>query len=125
MPKRIDLLVVEDDEATCLAYEEYCKDRDDIFLIGTSAHSIEALKITEEFRPNAVVLDLELTYGSGNGFDYLMDYDKLHLDVRLYVVVVTNNLSQTTYAVVRNMGADFIIAKSQQDYSVEYVVNFL
>lgn len=60
MPKRIDLLVVEDDEATCLEYEQVCKQYDDVFLIGTSAHAKEALKITEEFKPNAVVLDLEL-----------------------------------------------------------------
>lgn len=125
MPKRIDLLVIEDDEATCLQYEEYCKDCDDVFLIGTSAHSEEALKITEEFQPNAVVLDLELIYGSGSGLDYLLEFDKLHLDVTPYVLVVTNNISQTTHSVVRNMGADFIMVKSQPDYSVETVVKFL
>lgn len=125
MPKRIDLLVIEDDEATCLEYEEYCKERDDVFLIGTSADSGEALRITEEFQPNAVVLDLELTYGSGSGIDYLMGFDKLHLTVKPYVLVVTNNISQQTYSVTRTMGADFIIAKAQPDYSIEYVVNFL
>lgn len=125
MPKRIDLLVVEDDEATCLAYEELCKDRDDVFLIGTSAFPEEALKITEEFKPNAVVLDLELTDGSGSGFDYLIEMDKLFLEVMPFVLVVTNNISKTTYAIARNFGADFIIAKSQPDYSVAYVVNFL
>lgn len=125
MPKRIDLLVVEDDEATCLAYEQYCQNRDDVFLIGTSARSDEALRITEEFKPNAVVLDLELTYGSGSGLDYLLGVDKLPLKVIPYILVVTNNISQKTYLAIRNIGADFIIAKSQPDYSVEYVVNFL
>lgn len=125
MPKRIDLLVIEDDEATCLAYEEYCRNREDVFLIGTSAHAGEAIEMTGEFRPNAVVLDLELTYGSGSGLDYLMALDKLQTDAAPYVLVVTNNISQTTYAAVRHMGADFIIAKAQPDYSVEYVVNFL
>lgn len=125
MPKRIDLLVIEDDEATCLEYEEYCKDRDDVFLIGTSAFPDEALKITEEFKPNAVVLDLELTYGKGSGFDYLIDLNKLRIEVTPYILVVTNNISQKTYAIARNLGADFIIAKAQPDYSVEYVVNFL
>lgn len=125
MSKRINLLVIEDDAATCSAYDEYCKNRDDIFLIGTSAHSGEALKITEEFQPNAVVLDLELTYGSGSGMDYLLGFDRLRLTAKPYVLVVTNNISQTTYSAVRHMGADLIIAKSQPDYSVEYVVNFL
>lgn len=125
MPKRIDLLVVEDDEATCLAYEEFCKDREDVFLIGTSASSDEALKVTEEFKPNAVVLDLELTGGTGSGVEYLMGISNLLLEVTPFVLVVTNNISQTTYAVVRNLGADFIMAKAQPDYSIANVVNFL
>ena len=69
MPNRINLLVVEDDEATCLEYDFVCKKYDDVVLVGTSAHSQEALNITEEFKPNAVVLDLELQRGSGSGLD--------------------------------------------------------
>lgn len=125
MPKRIDLLVVEDDEATCLEYEQVCKQYDDVFLIGTSAHAKEALKITEEFKPNAVVLDLELQKGSGNGIDYLTHFDDYMLKVKPFILVVTNNVSQITQSIVRNAGADFIIVKSQADYSVEMVVNFL
>ena len=125
MPKRIDLLVIEDDEPTCLAYENYCKDREDIILAGTSASSAESLRMTEKLQPNAVILDLELTNGGGSGIDYLMGIDKLALEVVPYILVVTNNISQTTYAAVRNLGADFIIAKSQSDYSIEFVMNFL
>ena len=125
MPKRIDLLVVEDDEATCLEYEQVCKQYEDVFLIGTSAHAKEALKITEEFKPNAVVLDLELQKGSGNGIDYLTHFDDYMLKVKPFILVVTNNVSQITQSIVRNAGADFIIVKSQADYSVEMVVNFL
>lgn len=125
MPKRINLLVVEDDDSICAEYEEVCSRYDDIFLIGTSAHSDEALKITEEFLPNAVVLDLELQRGSGSGPKYLLDMDTIMLRVRPYILVVTNNVSQYTHAVVRNLGADFIIVKSQADYSVEMVVNML
>lgn len=125
MPKRIDLLVVEDDEATCLEYEQVCKQYDDVFLIGTSAHAKEALKITEEFKPSAVVLDLELQKGSGNGIDYLTYLDNYMLKVKPYILVVTNNVSPVTQAIVRNVGADYIIVKSQADYSVEMVVNFL
>ena len=125
MPKRIDLLVVEDEEATCLEYEEQCKQYDDVFLIGTSAHSKEALKITEEFKPNAVVLDLELQQGSGSGIDYLTHLGEIRLKVKPYILVVTHNVSQVTHAVVRNFGADFVILKSQSDYSVATVINML
>lgn len=125
MPKRIDLLVVEDDEATCLEYEQLCKQYDDVFLIGTSAHSSEALKITEEFKPNAIVLDLELQKGSGSGIDFLVNFEDIKLKVKPYILVVTNNVSPVTQAVVRNFGADYIIVKSQSDYSIEMVVSFL
>ena len=125
MPKRIDLLVVEDDEATCLEYEQVCKKHEDVFLIGSSADSYEAVKITEEFKPNAVVLDLELQKGSGNGIDYLIQILDLKLKVKPYIMVVTNNVSPVTQAVVRNFGADYIVVKSQSDYSVDMVVNLL
>ena len=125
MPKRINLLVIEDDENVCLEYEEYCKNLDDVFLIGTSGHSDEALNITKEFLPNAVVLDLELLYGSGSGLDYLVKLGDLHLDVIPYILVVTNNMSRVTHAFCHNNGADFIMVKSQSDYSVPNVVNML
>ncbi len=125
MQKKINLLVVEDDEATCMAYTEICKNYDDVFLIGTSAHSNEALSLTEEFKPNAVVLDLELQKGTGSGLDYLLKIDDLMLETKPYILVVTNNVSPVTQAAVRNFGADYIIVKSQSDYSVDMVVNML
>lgn len=125
MQKKINLLVVEDDEATCMAYVEICKNYEDVFLIGTSAHSNEALDLTKEFKPNAVVLDLELQKGTGSGFDYLLHIDDLKLEAKPYILVVTNNVSPVTQAAVRNIGADYIIVKSQSDYSVDMVVNLL
>lgn len=125
MKKRINLLVVEDDEATCLEYESVCQNYDDVFLIGTSAHSKEALDITEEFKPNAVVLDLELQKGTGSGIQFLLRVSDLMLKIKPYILVVTNNVSPITQATVRNIGADYIIVKSQSDYSVDMVVNML
>lgn len=125
MSDRINLLVVEDDADTCFEYENYCKELDDVFLIGTSAHSDEAVKITEEFLPNVVVLDLELQKGSGSGMKYLIDINKSMIKVHPYILVVTNNVSSYTQAVVRKFGADYIIVKSQSDYSVQMVIDFL
>lgn len=125
MSKRINLLVVEDDQDICLEYEDYCKNLDDVFLIGTSGFSDEALNITKEILPNAVVLDLELIYGGGSGLDYLLKLSKLHLQVQPYILVVTNNLSRVTHAFCHNSGADFIMVKSQPDYSVANVVEML
>ena len=54
-----------------------------------------------------------------------MHMDDYMLKVKPFILVVTNNVSQVTQSIVRNAGADFIIVKSQADYSVEMVVNFL
>lgn len=125
MPNQIDLLVIEDDENTCREYEDYCSVHDDVSLVGTSAHSDEAVKLTEEFLPNAVVLDLELQKGSGSGMKYLLDINRPDLKARPYFLVVTNNISPYTQAAARKAGADYIIVKSQSDYSVPMVIDFL
>lgn len=54
-----------------------------------------------------------------------MKIDDLMLETKPYILVVTNNVSPVTQAAVRNFGADYIIVKSQSDYSVDMVVNML
>ncbi len=121
----VNLLVIEDDTGTCEMYREYSEEHDDVYLVGITAHSAEALELTEKYRPNAVVLDLELQKGSGSGIEYLMGLEKLALKTRPYIAVVTNNVSQYTHAAARRCGADYIFLKTQSDYSVPMVMRFL
>lgn len=125
MNKSIYLLVVEDDDNICSEYEESCREYEDIFLVGTSKHASEALKLVEEFQPNAVVLDLELHKGSGSGLEFLTNLANISTAPKPFVVVVTNVISPATHSIARNMGADFIIPKSQKDYSVGMVLRML
>lgn len=125
MQKRMNILVVEDDDTTCLAYQELCSCQEDIFLIGTSSHTDEAIKLTAEFQPNVVILDLELHKGSGSGLQYLQGIHSLNLKTRPYILVVTNNISPVTHAIARNSGADYVIVKTQADYSEQMVIDFL
>ena len=92
---------------------------------GTDRSCRRSACLTEKYRPNAVVLDLELQKGSGSGIEYLMGLEKLALKTRPYIAVVTNNVSQYTHAAARRCGADYIFLKTQSDYSVPMVMRFL
>ena len=125
MANTLSLLVIEDEEAVCGEYARLCSPSRGIALIGTTNSSQSGLQLTKEKLPDAVVLDLELHNGSGNGLMYLSGLQELNLGHRPYVMVVTNNISAATHSLARKMGADFIITKNQSDYSVEMVLSML
>lgn len=122
MPKRIDFIVVEDEEAIRREYETLSKEFEDLFLIGTTNNSDTGIEMVKEYHPAAIVLDLELHKGYGNGISFLKDLGELNLTEKPYVLVVTNNISQVTHNIARNLGADFVMTKNQHDYSVRMVL---
>ncbi len=125
MEKRIDIIVVEDDEDICFKYEQEVKKYKEIFLIGTTNSTKTALELVKEYQPNAIVLDLELHNGYGNGISFLKEIAALELDFKPYILISTNNISYSTHEIVRKLGADFVITKNQQDYSEDMVLSFL
>ena len=54
-----------------------------------------------------------------------MKLQQLELSKHPYILVTTNNSSNITYESARQLGADFILAKYQENYSAQYVVEFL
>lgn len=125
MAKRIDLIVIEDEEIICREYENLCKDNPDIYFIGSTGKAHDALQMCKEFNPTSIVLDLELNKGGGNGIHFLEEFATLNLPRRPYILVVTNNVSPVTHNTIRQLGADFIITKNQSDYSVSMVLGLL
>lgn len=125
MSNRLDLLVIEDDQNICKNYKTLAKDYENIFLIDTTNSTSTGLKLVSEYSPNAIILDLELHMGYGNGISFLQELSNLDLKVRPFVVVVTNNISQITHDIAHKLGADFLITKNQEDYSEKMVLDFL
>lgn len=123
--KKLSILLVEDDEGACAELKRYIEELDDVCLIGITNHSGEALEYVKNQLPEAVILDLELHQGGGNGLFFLKELHQIDLPFRPYILVTTNNSSAITYACAREAGADFIMAKHQADYSAENVVEFL
>lgn len=122
---KIDLILIEDDIKTCNEYKKLIPYYGQLNLTGITSDADEAIQMIKKQPPNAIVLDLELHKGKGNGLSFLMELNKLNLPKNPFVLVVTNNISEVTHRAARNLGADFVITKNQNDYSVEMILNFL
>lgn len=125
MSRELSVLLIEDDVNACKEIEAYTDLCDDITLAAITNNSTEALELTKYHLPDAVILDLELHYGGGNGLLYLQKLPELNLSHVPYILVTTNNSSTMTYEYARKLGADFILAKYESDYSAQYVIEFL
>lgn len=125
MSAEFNILLVEDEPSESEAINSCIQTVEDMNLAGMTNNSDQAIEIIKEHSIDAVILDLELHMGSGNGIKFLIDLNSLHLTKRPYILVTTNNISRLTHEQVRQLGADFIMTKCQNDYSAQNVVDFL
>ena len=119
------VLLVEDDATSCMEINDYISRLDDVTLVASTNNASTAIEYMREFLPDAVILDLELHQGGGDGLFFLAQLQQLELSKHPYILVTTNNSSNITYESARQLGADFILAKYQENYSAQYVVEFL
>ena len=125
MERELSILLIEDEPSECHAISQYIDGLDDVLLVGVTNNSRRAVELVCDTLPDAIILDLELHKGSGNGLSFLQELRGLRLRVVPYILVTTNNTSSVTYDQARQTGADFIFTKWQGDYSAETVVEFL
>lgn len=125
MEKELSILLIEDDENACNEIQDYVDTLDDVYLTAITNSSFEALSLVKDTLPDAVILDLELHLGGGNGFHFLNGLKELHLVKQPYILITTNNSSTLTFESARMLGADFILAKYESGYSAQYVIDFL
>lgn len=126
MDKKLEILLVEDDQSACKdLIQAVDNNPDDFNLIGITNNSSRAFQYVVETCPDAVILDLELHHGCGDGLDFLKQLKESQLSRIPFVLVTTNNISEVTHEITRKLGADFIMTKSQEGYSVKSVLEFL
>ena len=123
--KQLNVLLVEDDLEECKAFAQCIESAGDVRLVGVTNNAEIALEYVKAFLPDAIILDLELHSGSGNGIAFLGTLDKAQISVSPYILVITHNISRITHEQTRQLGADFIMVKSQEDYSAQGAVDFL
>jgi response regulator of citrate/malate metabolism len=125
MVKTLSVLLIEDDPQECDALARYMELTDDIRLVKATNNADLAIEYVRDYQPDTIILDLELHKGGGNGILFLTALNKEQLAIRPYILVTTNNISHMTHQQVRRLGADFVMVKSQEDYSAESVIGFL
>lgn len=122
--EKLSVLIVEDDRETQKSFFDLANKFDNqINLIGITSSSTKALETITKCYPDAIILDLELHDGEGNGMDVLNGLK--YIGYKPFVVVTTNNSSQVTYNIIRSSGTDYIFFKQQKGYSEKEVFNFL
>ena len=87
--------------------------------------SNEALTFIRNNKPHAVILDLELQGGSGDGVELLDKLRSTILCPKPYIVINTRSASKITRDTLKTMGADYEFAKWQKGYSPKMVINHL
>ena len=125
MEKPLTVLLVEDDKDDCHVFKQLIDAMEDIRLIGITDNEDKALEYARDQMPDAVILDLELHRGSGNGVAFLEALNEMRMKLSPYILVTTRNISRITHDRARQLGADFIMVKSQKDYSIWNVIEFL
>jgi CheY-like chemotaxis protein len=125
MDKPLTVLLVEDEPIECTLFVQAVEAMPDVHLIGVTNNADKALELSIDFLPDAIILDLELHKGSGNGVMFLRELNKGQSPTPPYILVTTNNISRVTHEQVRQLGADFVMLKNQPDYSAESVIEFL
>jgi len=123
--KPLTILLVEDDTFECAAYTDYISTLDDVLLVGVTNNAHKAVELALDNLPDAVILDLELHKGSGSGIAFLSTLKKEHPHISPYIMVITHNVSHITHCQVRDLGADFVMLKSQEGYNAKDVVEHI
>ncbi len=125
-PKKMRVLLVEDDADEVARFKRCFKDAEDAEISGIAGSPAEALRLARFAPPDAVILDLELREGDGTSF--LKGIRGMDLPYRPYIVTTTRTSSPVTLQFVRRNGSDFIIDKMAPGYDTEgprIVLDFL
>lgn len=122
---KLRILIVEDNPSACAAYMQHADNMEDISIVNITNSSNTALNNIKDYSPDAVILELELLQGAGNGFDVLEGIHNLSLNRLPYILITTSNSSNITHNYARKLGADFILSKNQADYTDKMPLEFL
>ena len=119
----VRLLLVEDDPKECAAYEEYVRNFKYIDLIGVTGSVSEAVRLTTELRPNAIILDLQLEEGNGIDFFYRLKHGEMNCNPFLVVSTTTEN--RAISASLTSEGVGHVCVKTKPNYSVKEPINII
>ncbi|ERI98647.1 MULTISPECIES: sporulation initiation factor Spo0A C-terminal domain-containing protein [Eubacteriales] len=120
MDDKISLLIVEDEPAEQAAFAECLQNECQIELVGITGSETEALALVDSYRPDVVILDLELQEGDGLSLTpALTDPSRPYSP---YVLVTTRTENRHTLDMLRDAGVGFIYDKNIERYGPDQVL---
>jgi DNA-binding NarL/FixJ family response regulator len=119
------ILLIEDDKTECDIYEKIASKKEDIKLVAITNSSSNAIKYVNKYKPDGIILDLELNNGEGSGFEFIENLKEQNLNKYPKIVVTTNICSDAVYNFLHKNQIDFIFYKNQSTYSHENVLKTL
>lgn len=119
----ITVLLIEDDTKECDVYKNILKNREDIKIVAVTNSSTKALEEYNIHKPDAIILDLELTDGEGSGFDFIEAMRNISQNKQPKIIVTTNVHSNSVYDYCHNNNIDFVFYKKQKGFSQENVIS--
>lgn len=125
MEQTLSVLLIEDDANDCNSIAQCMKKSKYLKLVATTGNARHALNMVQTHQPNVILLDIELHNGGGNGLQFLEKLKHIKLEILPYILITTQNNSRATHACARELGADIILAKYEEGYSAQYVIDYL
>ncbi|MDE7082139.1 MAG: response regulator [Clostridia bacterium] len=126
MTNKLNVLIVEDDANDSKALVAEVKANEDkLCLAEVFTSSNDALAYIRNHTVHAIILDLELQGGIGDGLDLLEKLNSMIICPKPYIVVNTNSPSKITRNSAKRLGADYEFAKWQKGYSPKMVIELL
>jgi CheY-like chemotaxis protein len=123
--KPMTVVLIEDDVGDCIAFKDCANSRTDIKFVGMTDSGEEGLKLVQSRLPEAVILDLQLSKGSGSGLKFLEELNKANLAFRPIIMVTSSNQSRIVSERIEELGVDWYFCKKQKDYSSDFVIDTL
>lgn len=114
---KLRIIIIEDDIDTCRKFTEAANNYDAIELIQITSSSTQAINYINKYNPDAIILDLELHNGEGSGLALLNAIHSGQVKRNPFILVTTNNPSESTLRTTQQLGVDFTLKKYQQGYS--------
>ena len=71
LEETLSVFIVEDDQEACKNLITYSEDTEDISVVGVTNNADKAVSEICSLLPDAIILDLELNQGRGNGLSVL------------------------------------------------------
>ena len=79
---------------TCNRISNYIATKDNMDLAGVTNNSYVGIQYVQNTLPDAVILDLELHHGGGNGLFFLSDLNKLGLEKKPCLLYTSSDSSK-------------------------------